>query len=300
MPAPRNRKHLLVRTSPSTEEYTPHPRKIVVPPVPGPKSRRQHASALKAALGDADRENRRERDELGIAVHGAEPGLYVQFESTPGVELKLESLEDRRKGIELVAVQTIERADQRPVQLATVFVPDGKLTHFVDRFQQYATERTKKGEPRHRDLVDRIAALRRATLRALWTDASNVYPEDGETIWWEVWLRRHDGRELERLLELAAQIELTVGERRLAFDDRIVVLVAGTSAQLSASLDVLNDVAEVRRAKDTAALFADAVSEEQAKWVEDLKRRTTPPPTAAPAVCVLDTGVTRSHPLLQN
>src|SRR6266849_3595322 len=134
MPAPRNRKHLLVRASPSTEEYTPHPRKIVVPPVPGPKSRRQHASALKAALGDADRENRRERDELGIAVHGAEPGLYVQFESTPGVELKLESLEDRRKGIELVAVQTVHSPDGL-TQLATVFVPDGALKHFVERFQ---------------------------------------------------------------------------------------------------------------------------------------------------------------------
>lgn len=282
------------------DAYTPHPRRIELPPIPAPRNRRQHAAGLRAALRQAERETAEEREELGIAVHGAEPGLYIQFESVPGVDLKLESLEDKRKGIELVAVQTIERPEQPGVQLATVFVPDGKLTHFISRFQEYATERTRKGEPRHKDLVDRIAALRRATLRALWTDEAEAYPAEGEIIWWEVWLRRHDGRELERLLELASQVEFTVGERRLAFADRVVVLVQGTAEKLAASIDVLNDVAEVRRAKDTAAFFDNATAEEQADWIDDLKRRTTPPPGTAPAVCVLDTGVTRGHPLLQD
>lgn len=300
MPAPRNRRHLLVRTPPLTEEYTPHPRKIELPPIPSPQNRRQHATGLMAALQQAERKTAEERDELSITVHGAEPGLYIQFESVPGVELKLESLEDKRRGIELVAVQTVERPEQPPIQLATVFVPDGKLTHFTTRFQQYAEENTKKGEPRHKDLVDRIAALHRATLRALWTDAPEVYPSEGEIIWWEVWLRNHDGRELERLIDLAGQVEFVVGERRLAFDDRIVVLVQATAEKLATSVDVLNDVAEVRRAKDTAAFFEDSTAEEQADWVDDLKRRTTPPPGTAPAVCVLDTGVTRGHPLLQD
>nr|WP_225937429.1 S8 family peptidase [Myxococcus sp. RHSTA-1-4] len=38
--------------------------------------------------------------------------------------------------------------------------------------------------------------------------------------------------------------------------------------------------------------------DEQGDWVEELSARTTPPAAAAPAVCVLDTGVTRGHPLL--
>lgn len=273
---------------------------MVVPPVQGPRDRQQHARALKSALVIAERESKRERDGINITVHGAEPGLYVQFASPPGVELKVESLEDRRKGIELVAVQIVDRPGHPTVQLATVFVPEGRLKHFVTRFEQYANEKTKSGEPRHKDLVDRIAGLKRATLRALWTDSGEVWPESDEVIWWEVWLRRHDGKELERLLDFAEQVRLTVGERRLAFDDRIVVLVSGSAAQLSTSLDVLNDVAEVRRAKDTAALFVDAPPGEQADWVADLKRRTTSPSASAPAVCILDTGVTRGHPLLAN
>ena len=239
------------------------------------------------------------RESLGITVHGAEPGVYIQFESPTGVELKLDSLEDRRKGIELVAVQSYSPdPESAPVQLATAFVPDGALKHFVGRFEEYSTKQTAKGEPRHKDLVDRIAALRRATLRALWTDDPGAYPAEDETIWWEVWLRRHDGKELERLFDFAQQVNLTLGERRLAFDDRIVVLVRGTASVLSGSLDVLNDVAEVQKAKESVAFFVDQAPEEQAAWIDDLKHRTTLPAPDAPVVCVLDTGVTRGHPLL--
>lgn len=300
MAAPRNRRHLFVPTPPSAEAYRPHARTVVQPPVPGPIDRRRHAANLRAALEQAQRDAGRNREAMGISVHGAEPGLYIQFEGPPGVELKLESLEDRRKEIEVVAVQRLAgAAGEPPIHLATVFVPDGALTHFFRRFQQYAEEQTRKGEPKHREMVDRIAALRRATLRALWTDDPQQYPDDDEAIWWEVWLRRHDGRELERLLEFAGLVQLELGERRLAFEDRIVVLAHGTASQLSGSLDVLNDVAEVRRAKESAVLFIDAAPEEQAAAMEGLRRRTTPPGGDSPAVCVLDTGVNRGHPLLQ-
>ncbi len=232
-----------------------------------------------------------------MTVHGAEPGLYVQFESQPGVELKLESLEDRVSGIELVAVQNLERESQR-IQLATVFIPDGKLKRFVKKLEDYAAKKTAKGEPRHKDLIDRIGALQRATLRALWTDTNDTWPAETETIWWEVWLRRHDGDELARLVDFAGQLELPVGERRLAFVDRIVVLVRAKSSQLAASLEVLNDVAEVRRAKETPGFFASMTNLDKADWVADLRKRTTPPAKTAPSVCVLDTGVNRGHPLL--
>lgn len=85
----------------------------------------------------------------------------------------------------------------------------------------------------------------------------------------------------------------------MQFDERIVTLVHATSEQLSASIDVLNDLAEVRRAKETATVFADMAPDEQADWVKELRERTVPSPADAPTVCVLDTGVTCGHPLLE-
>ncbi|MGO8992555.1 MAG: S8 family peptidase, partial [Polyangiaceae bacterium] len=206
-----------------------------------------------------------------------------------------------RQGIEIVAVTRAktEEPEPRTIERATVFVPEGKAKHFITRFETYAkTTAKKKGERRHEAMLDPVATLRLATLRALWTDATEIYPADDETIWWEVWLRRHDGGELARLTEFAGLRHFDVAARRLQFDDRIVTLVHATAAQLSASVDVLNDLAEVRRAKETAAVFADMGAGEQAAWTQELLARTTRPTGDVPAVCLLDTGATRGHPLL--
>jgi hypothetical protein len=66
-------------------------------------------------------------------------------------------------------------------------------------------------------------------------------------------------------------------------------------------VDVLADLAEVRKAKETAAEFADMAPDEQSEWMGELLGRTTQSALAvAPAVCLLDTGVTRGHPLLES
>ena len=306
MASQRNRKHILVPTGPSTERYRPHPRRIDPPPgPPAPASRSKHAKSLELALNSAITESQKRRSEAGIEVHGAEPGLYIQFESQPGVPLELGSLEAMHRGIELVAVShsmTTEEAPRR-VEHATVFVPDGKVGHFLERFEAYAkTAPKKKGEQRHEKMLDPVATLRLATLRGLWTDATEVYPDGENTvIWWEVWLRRQDddGSELARLMEFAAYQKIEVAPRRLQFADRTVTLVRASPAEFAASIDVLNDIAEVRRAKQAATVFIDMGPEEQGDWTKELLERMRTAAPDAPAVCVLDTGVNRGHPLLE-
>ncbi|MGE5783313.1 MAG: S8 family peptidase, partial [Myxococcales bacterium] len=285
------------------EAYTRHDRKFEKAKVPAPESRAAHGLALKEAFERAVVEALRRRSDTKIQVHGATPGLYVQFESQAGVELRLSSLEDKGKGIEVVAVTYRPSKDEpsKTVERATVFVPEGKVEHFIRRFETYANDAVKrKGERRHEDMLDPVATLRLATLRGLWTDSIEVFPRGGESIWWEVWLRRQDGRELERLMEFAAVQGIHVSGRRLEFDDRIVTLVRATSAQLAASVDVLNDLAEVRRAKETASEFLDMGLGEKIEWMQELRSRTQPAGADAPAVCILDTGVTRGHPLLES
>lgn len=302
MAAPRNRRHILVPGPPTAEEYKPHGRKIDVTKPAPPASRAKHGKALERALRAAVVEANKRRDDAGIEVHGAVPGLYVQFESQPDVPLQVASLEDSRQGIEVVAVSDskTEEPEPRRIERATVFVPDGKVKNFLKRFESYSrTTPKKERERRYEDMIDPVATLRLATLRGLWTDTSEAYPEEDETIWWEVWLRRQDGNELERLMEFAAAQEIEVAPRRLMFDDRLVTLVRSTPAQLAASIDVLNDLAEVRKAKETATVFVDMGPEDQGEWAKDLRDRVAAPSADAPAVCVLDTGVTRGHPLLE-
>lgn len=270
--------------------------------IPAPPNRAVHGRALQETYEQAIAEAAKRRAKTGMQVQGAVPGIYVQFESQPGIPLNLSSLEHRTKGIELIAVThaTSTASPAPPVERATVFVPEGKVKHFISRFESYAkTEPKVKSENRYEDMLDRVATLRLATLRALWTDDDIIYPKEDQAIWWEVWLRRTDGHELARLMEYADHVDLHISKRRLAFDDRVVTLIYATPRQLAGSLDVLHDLAEVRAAKETAGGFEDMNPAEQGEWAKELLTRTKAPSAESPAVCVLDTGVNGGHPLLE-
>lgn len=303
MASRRNRPHILVPGEPTSRDYAPHPRNFDPKPDPAPPNRPLHGAALNQALlgAQADAEARREEAErAGIRVHGAKPGLYVDFESRPGQRLNLSSLESG-SGVELVALKEwlTPAPNSERVERATVFVPVGKVRTFISRLEKYANPSPKqKRELRHEKLFDPIAWVRLATLRSLWTGSPEHYPEEDQVVWWEVWLRRHDGNELARLMEFCQLLGLSLGERRLEFDERIVTLVQASPRQLIRSLDVMNDLAELQAAKVTAATFAQMGPYEQAEWALELAQRVNPPHATAPAVCLLDTGMNSAHPLL--
>lgn len=298
MAAPRNRRHLLIPTQPDSEAFTPHPRKVTPEDFARPQDRRAHAAALSTALDDAKQQALAKRVSAEGIVPGSQAGIYIEFVAPAGVELKLDSLDLKGKGIRLLAVR------QRPggeaaTQTAAVFVPDGELGQFLRRIEQYANETTLAGQPKNKELVDRIATVGLATLRALWTDDPDGFPAEDESIWWEVWLRRSDGEEFDRFSQFCLRAEIEVGPRQLAFHDRLVCLARATAQRLSGSLVVLGDLAELRRAKTSAQTFVDRPFAEQGAAVTDLTDRMTMPGPGCPSVCILDTGVTRAHPLIE-
>lgn len=264
--------------------------------------RQAHGSGLAEATLGAEEAARRRREQIttDFGVDPSTEGLYLTFDSWPGFELDLQSFEPLRGSSrpELVAVQHIA-VDDAEVERATVLVPDGALSQFLTKFEQYVGEDTPGGNPRHASFVERIATVRLATIEALWTDPPGLFPDPTMTVWWEVWLRRSDGAELERLTDFAERADFVVGGRQLVFDSRIIVLVRASATQLASALDIIDDLAELRGARVSSAFFDGLPPDEQAEWVDDLLARTTYAPGASPAVCVLDTGVNRGHPLLE-
>ena len=63
---------------------------------------------------------------------------------------------------------------------------------------------------------------------------------------------------------------------------------------------VLNCVAELRRAKDTAEFFEGLPALEQQLWVDDALRRlqVPSPEDNVPYICLLDSGINRGHAML--
>jgi hypothetical protein len=70
-------------------------------------------------------------------------------------------------------------------------------------------------------------------------------------------------------------------------------------ATIELMLFATGSIAELRRADDTPVFFTDDVEGDQHAWTDGLAGRIIWPGTDAPAVCMFDTGVNRSHVLIE-
>lgn len=264
------------------------------------RNRSRHGNALLRQIEALKRTMETARQAQLEAGAEAGIGLQIEFESFPDIDLAFESLARERSGIELLNVR-----HEAQVTSATVFVPDGKLSLFETLIRAYLEEkRDKNGHARdHKALINTIREIRAATLRALWTDAPQVFPEtDDETFWWEVWLpvRKDRRATIESFRNLAQMQNLPIAPGELEFPERTVLLVESSAAQLTVSMMMLNSIAELRRAKETADFFDALGPEEQPEWLNDLLARSQFAGVGddVPHVCVLDTGVNNGHPLI--
>ncbi|OWK43053.1 putative subtilisin proteinase-like protein [Fimbriiglobus ruber] len=245
-----------------------------------PRDRVAHGTSVREQLQKVRGENAESR---GIAA-GEEVSapIAIEVRSEPGFLLKLESLEDKRKGIEVACVQ-----QDGDVQVATVHIPEGALTHFLKRAEEYLNENTKGTEktpakPKHQPLIDTISQIRLATLQSFWTDEGVEFPAADKNIWWEVWVRVAGDRSIwESFRLLAESTGLTVGSETIQFPDRVVGLIFGSAEHLMSSADLLDMIGEVRLAKENPAAFLELQPREQAEFY----RRVACPLDAARRGC---------------
>jgi hypothetical protein len=213
---------------------------------------------------------------------------------SPGNEEFVQNLEDRRRGIELVSVK--RGLEENAPAIATVFVPDRAANYFLRKLEQYQNEVTRSGRPRHENLVNRIDAVTLAVIRSFFTDEEDRLPAENQGVWWEIWLR---AGLREQLQAAAANLEIRLKtDLVIEFPEREVILAFSDLTTLAALLTRTDAIAEIRLAKDTPAMFMEMPNVEQRDWVTNLINRTDPPGGNAVAVCVLDSGITDSHPLL--
>jgi hypothetical protein len=193
-------------------------------------------------------------------------------------------------------------AVQEPVQpgdplLASVFVPTRAENYYLRKIDAYRTDNTDKGRPRNEPLVSRIESFRLATASSLFTDDISLFPAQAtERVWWEMWLRRGRREDFERI---AQALNIDLRNHAVRFPEREVLLALTDVATLDRLVAHSDVVAELRRAKDTPAFFTGLGGAEQREWSEELLGRIEPPGSNVAAVCLLDSGVRRTHPLIE-
>lgn len=226
-------------------------------------------------------------------------GLLVEFESFDGIG---EVLEDK---------SIVRTGDFRNIRYingkayATFFIPDGKLTEFENKLQEYISyAKNINGDAKdNQPLIDTIKNLRKASIEALWTDTIPLPATDDEVICWEVWIAARDNIQKQKkcFIDCTKQVGIEISENHIDFRDRSIYLARGTKRQIADSIDLLNCIAELRRAKTTADFFTELPAADQKQWLDELLQRASfqRESDEVPYVCILDTGINSSHPLLE-
>lgn len=293
-----DRPHLRITAAPNSVDYRwpgEPPRAPFATPA---RDRVPHARKLRAEIVAATGEFESLRETLGVQPTA---GLTLKLRSAPGFELKLDSLDRRGVGIELLSVIT-DPADS-DVMVATVFVPHTALKVFLRLLSDYETKltQTERPRPRNQDLVESISEARLAIVQDFWQDVAD-FPAPNTPIHWEVWLRSTEGYAETvhaRFAEHCTVAGLRPNRHYVAFPDRVVTIAFGTSGQISRSLDLMTTIAELRRARELASEYLQQPGRFQREVIDDFLARVRFAGADAPAVLVLDTGVNAGHPLLE-
>ena len=284
---PHNLRHFRIERFQRSERYTPPPagRPDVEPAnqrqVQGERLSREFSQAYDAA-----------RQRVGAQLVNARrkrSGVYVEVQSVPGEPIP--ELTWMKRGVRLGAVRQAENN----AQIASVFIPDASRDFISDSIQFYAFGETPGGNVPLRDKFENLAEIRPASLSTLWTDSRPLLGDREESLWWECWTWRD---QLEELQSIATQIGFTLSDRTLQFPDILIQPLHGSLSQLELLIDNTSAVEQLRYASDSPIFFTTTVRREQGIWVANLAERLRLHEADSPAVCLLDTGVARGHPLI--
>jgi len=229
-------------------------------------------------------------------------GVYLEFSGDSNYDLAFASLENRAQGIRLLNVQEDLQTHKTK---ATVYIPAGKESYFINKIDAYASETTKSGKPKNNDLVRSIENVKLALLDSFWTGDKKLMPTTDST-WCEIWLRFDYNKKKPETwrdsevsyMESCQQLNIQTDENRIIFPERIVKLAFVNAEQLKMLISVCPVISEIRRAQDATSFFRDLTNYEQKEWIDELLSRTNFLDQNL-ALCLLDTGLTDGHPLLE-
>ena len=227
--------------------------------------------------------------------------VYVQFEGTAENYFALKSLDSTQSGMSLCNYRACgDRV------YATVKVDCAKRNKFLKKINEYISENTKKGVPRHNELMQGIINLYKAVFESFWQDAKELMPTDKESVWCEVWIARPEDQELE-LESISNEVKFVLGQLGIEYKDQVqhfpgrtIMLCCASKSDLQALIQQCPWVAEFRRADLLDLNFLDLPNSAQSDLASKLEEKIIPANGMAPAVTILDTGVNRYNLLLRN
>jgi hypothetical protein len=167
----RREPHIFLSGTESVIDYTYsgyHNRRKNALPKRDTQTHRDRLAAEWAAIWAKKRE---EDEERKAVQRTTKQGVYIQFETLPGFDVPLKSLENRQQGIKLLNVTELAVPGPTPSfkTIATVYYPAGKESEFRKKLDDFANKLARTG-PRNQKLIAPIESIRMAYFESFWRD----------------------------------------------------------------------------------------------------------------------------------
>ncbi len=227
-------------------------------------------------------------------------GIYVEIVGGIGRKLPLDSLDNR--DFKLCSCQI---RDGREVAL--VFIPEERRGSFYKKLEQYLDpdkdgkpDKDGVSHPRNHTLIDSIEDIKLARLESFWTDPIGLFPANRtDPVWWELWLKRAPESDVNVVAqELADRVHGRLSNTSLSFFNSMVVLINASVDELEKAPELISNLEELRKAKDTPVPIIDSSPKEQQEWLTSIADRVQYTNNIRTCVSILDTGVNYNHRLL--
>ncbi|MBN2684477.1 MAG: S8 family peptidase [Pontiellaceae bacterium] len=285
--------HLVVRDL-ERQNFTTAKKAQIPPPSRPERDRNRHSTQLRQQLEQAwvDAKN----DE--VIHHTTRKGIYLEFKGDKNHQLVTKSLESISKKDPNSSIRLLNVRTENGTTYATVFTPKSKHHVLTNKIISYASKETSTGKPQNAPLIESISEIRKALeIESFWLDQKNLIPKN-DPEWCEVWLSSDQKTIIEKFEKLLRKQQINSTEGVIRFPERAVKIIHVNRIQLETITKLSDDIAEYRRAKETAAFWLDQNNKEQAEWVETILERLEVDPSSNVSVCILDTGVNSGHPLI--
>jgi subtilisin family serine protease len=198
-------------------------------------------------------------------------------------------------GMKLLSVNTIDNQT-----IANVSIENSKIGKLEEILSNYATKVTRSNKPQNQPLVESISEINYLHINNLWFSENPLPTDDSIVCNFEVWLdiSNLDAGEVSANFEAVCDlVGVIVKAGEIVFKERLVKIVCSTLAQMNLLQKFTQSIAELRPANTITTDFLELPSTEQFQWSNHLKYHFPENPVP---ICILDTGISSTHPLLVN
>lgn len=287
--------HIKVSLKQELFGFSPIPPRIVKKIIP--VNRNAHFAKIKGSLQQALSDVNEKTKKLTETLESIDvpQNVILTFKENIDINerLALKSLDSH--GMTLLSVNKIDGKI-----VANVSIPKSRLEKLKELIDDYGTkEYGKKNAPKNKALVESISEIEYGDIGSMWFSNKALPTDKNKILNVEIWLDSSVKNSIDLQDELsvaAGLIGITVVNGSLSFKDRIVKIVCASVNQLNFLQLSMQSIAEIRPANTVSLDFLNLQATEQFQWANNLTY--TRSDNCIP-VCILDTGVTYGHPLLE-